>query len=70
MAIERNARATWTGDLTGGQGEFDLESSHAVERHPDAARIDEVGLGGAAAAKLEVAMAEDDLPLLHPCEEA
>jgi osmotically inducible protein OsmC len=31
MAIERSARATWTGDLTGGQGEFDLESSHAVE---------------------------------------
>src|SRR6059058_5285749 len=31
MAIERNARATWTGDLKGGQGEFDLESSHAVE---------------------------------------
>ena len=31
MAIERNARATWTGDLRSGQGEFDLESSHAVE---------------------------------------
>src|SRR5256885_17157880 len=31
MAIERKARATWTGDLRGGQGEFDLESSHAVE---------------------------------------
>ena len=31
MAIERNARATWTGDLRGGRGEFDLESSHAVE---------------------------------------
>jgi osmotically inducible protein OsmC len=31
MAIERSARATWTGDLKGGQGEFDLESSHAVE---------------------------------------
>jgi len=31
MAIERSARATWTGDLSGGQGEFDLESSHAVE---------------------------------------
>jgi osmotically inducible protein OsmC len=31
MAIERSARATWTGDLRGGQGEFDLESSHAVE---------------------------------------
>jgi osmotically inducible protein OsmC len=31
MAIEREARATWTGDLRGGQGEFDLESSHAVE---------------------------------------
>jgi osmotically inducible protein OsmC len=31
MAIERSARATWTGDLKGGEGEFDLESSHAVE---------------------------------------
>jgi len=31
MAIEREAKATWTGDLRGGQGEFDLESSHAVE---------------------------------------
>lgn len=31
MAIERKARATWTGDLRSGQGEFDLESSHAVE---------------------------------------
>jgi osmotically inducible protein OsmC len=31
MAIERKAHATWTGDLKGGQGEFDLESSHAVE---------------------------------------
>jgi osmotically inducible protein OsmC len=32
MAIERDARATWTGDLKGGHGEFDLESSHAVEQ--------------------------------------
>jgi osmotically inducible protein OsmC len=31
MAIERKARTTWTGDLKGGKGEFDLESSHAVE---------------------------------------
>jgi osmotically inducible protein OsmC len=31
MAIERSARATWKGDLKGGEGEFDLESSHAVE---------------------------------------
>jgi osmotically inducible protein OsmC len=31
MAIERKAKATWTGDLKGGQGEFDLESSHAIE---------------------------------------
>jgi lipoyl-dependent peroxiredoxin len=31
MAVEREAKATWTGDLRGGQGEFDLESSHAVE---------------------------------------
>jgi osmotically inducible protein OsmC len=31
MAIERKARAIWTGDLRSGQGEFDLESSHAVE---------------------------------------
>jgi lipoyl-dependent peroxiredoxin len=31
MAIERSARATWTGDLKSGQGEFDLESSHTVE---------------------------------------
>src|SRR5436190_1134399 len=137
MAIERSARATWTGDLKSGQGEFDLESSHAVEHEqvtfssrfeqpggktspeeliaaahatcfsmalsnglaqaghaPTKLETDaqvtldnadggfsitaihlsvhgEVdGLGGAAAAKLEVAMAEDDLPLLHPCEEA
>jgi osmotically inducible protein OsmC len=31
MAIERKARATWMGDLKGGEGQFDLESSHAVE---------------------------------------
>jgi osmotically inducible protein OsmC len=31
MAIERKAKATWTGDLKGGQGEFDLESSHAIQ---------------------------------------
>jgi lipoyl-dependent peroxiredoxin len=31
MAIERRAQAVWTGDLRSGQGEFDLESSHAVE---------------------------------------
>jgi lipoyl-dependent peroxiredoxin len=31
MAIERDAHATWTGDLKGGQGEFELESSHAIE---------------------------------------
>jgi osmotically inducible protein OsmC len=31
MAIEREAHATWTGDLKGGQGEFELESSHAIE---------------------------------------
>ena len=31
MAIERKARAIWTGDLRSGQGKFDLESSHAVE---------------------------------------
>jgi hypothetical protein len=31
MAIERNAHTTWMGDLKGGKGEFDLESSHAVE---------------------------------------
>jgi osmotically inducible protein OsmC len=31
MAIERKAKATWTGDLKGGQGGFDLESSHAIK---------------------------------------
>ena len=31
MSIERSARATWTGDLKSGKGEFDLESSRAVE---------------------------------------
>jgi osmotically inducible protein OsmC len=31
MAIERKAHTTWTGDLKSGRGEFDLESSHAVE---------------------------------------
>jgi osmotically inducible protein OsmC len=31
MAIERRARATWEGDLKGGKGEFDLESSGAIE---------------------------------------
>jgi lipoyl-dependent peroxiredoxin len=30
MAIERRARATWQGDLKGGEGRFDLESSHAI----------------------------------------
>jgi osmotically inducible protein OsmC len=30
MAIERNARATWQGDLRGGSGQFDLESSGAI----------------------------------------
>ena len=31
MAIERKAKATWEGDLRSGEGEFDLESSGAVE---------------------------------------
>jgi osmotically inducible protein OsmC len=31
MAIERRARATWQGDLKGGAGEFDLESSGAID---------------------------------------
>ena len=31
MAIERNARATWQGDLKSGAGEFDLESSGAID---------------------------------------
>jgi lipoyl-dependent peroxiredoxin len=31
MAIERKARATWQGDLKGGAGEFDLESSGAID---------------------------------------
>jgi osmotically inducible protein OsmC len=31
MAIERKAHTTWQGDLRSGAGEFDLESSHAVE---------------------------------------
>ena len=31
MAIERRAKATWEGDLRSGQGEFDLESSGAIE---------------------------------------
>ena len=30
MAIERDAHATWEGDLRGGSGKFDLESSGAV----------------------------------------
>jgi lipoyl-dependent peroxiredoxin len=30
MAIEREAHASWEGDLRGGTGEFDLESSGAV----------------------------------------
>ena len=30
MAIEREAHATWEGDLKGGSGEFDLESSGAI----------------------------------------
>jgi osmotically inducible protein OsmC len=31
MAIERRAHATWEGDLKRGSGQFDLESSHAIE---------------------------------------
>jgi lipoyl-dependent peroxiredoxin len=31
MAIERKALATWEGDLRSGKGEFDLESSGAVD---------------------------------------
>jgi osmotically inducible protein OsmC len=31
MAIERNAKATWEGDLKSGSGEFDLQSSGAIE---------------------------------------
>jgi len=31
MGIERKARATWQGDLKGGTGEFDLESSGAID---------------------------------------
>jgi osmotically inducible protein OsmC len=34
MAIERKAKTTWTGDLRGGQGEFDLESSGSVTAAP------------------------------------
>src|SRR5262249_47388554 len=30
-AIERKAKATWTGDLKGGQGELDLEPSHPIQ---------------------------------------
>jgi len=30
MAIERNAHATWEGDLRNGSGQFDLESSEAI----------------------------------------
>jgi lipoyl-dependent peroxiredoxin len=30
MAIERNAHATWDGDLRSGSGRFDLESSGAI----------------------------------------
>jgi osmotically inducible protein OsmC len=31
MAIERNAKATWQGDLKSGSGELDLQSSGAIE---------------------------------------
>jgi osmotically inducible protein OsmC len=31
MAIERNAKAIWEGDLKGGSGKFDLQSSGAIE---------------------------------------
>ena len=31
MAVERRAHATWEGDLKRGVGNFDLESSHAIE---------------------------------------
>ena len=30
MAIERRAHATWKGDLRGGSGQFDLESSGSI----------------------------------------
>jgi lipoyl-dependent peroxiredoxin len=31
MAIERDAKATWKGDLRSGSGEFELESSGAIK---------------------------------------
>jgi osmotically inducible protein OsmC len=45
MAIERNAKATWKGDLRSGSGEFDLESSGAVEHEQVtfASRFEEPG---------------------------
>jgi lipoyl-dependent peroxiredoxin len=45
MAIEREAHASWEGDLRGGTGEFDLESSHAVsgEQVTFASRFEQPG---------------------------
>jgi len=45
MAIERNARAIWQGDLKGGSGQFDLESSGAIhgEKVTFASRFEQPG---------------------------
>ena len=45
MAIERNAKATWQGDLKSGSGEFDLLSSGAVrgEQVTFASRFEQPG---------------------------
>jgi len=41
-----------------------------VQRHADAARVDEIGFVRARSSELEVAVTEDDLPLLDACQES
>src|SRR5512133_1388011 len=76
MAIERKAKATWTGDLKGGQGEFDLESSHAIKdeqvtfasrfEQPGGKRSPEEQIAAAHATCLSMALANGLAEAGHP----
>jgi osmotically inducible protein OsmC len=76
MAIERKAKATWTGDLKGGQGEFDLESSQAIQdeqvtfasrfEQPDGKTSPEELIAAAHATCLSMALANGLTEAGHP----
>ena len=76
MAIERNAKATWTGDLKSGKGEFDLESSQAIKdeqvtftsrfEQPDGKTSPEELIAAAHATCLSMALANGLAEAGHP----